>query len=54
MVAEIRGDHGAEWAAMGQVADLLEVGSAETVRKWCRQAEVDRGSRPGVSSEAAK
>ena len=53
MVTEIRGDHESEWAAMAQVAELLGVGSTETVRKWCRQAEVDRGSRPGVSSEEA-
>ena len=39
MVAEIRDDHESEWAAMTQVAELLGVGSAETVRKWCRQAE---------------
>ena len=53
MVAEIRGDHESEWAAMAQVADLLGVGSAETVRKWCRQAEVDKGTRPGVTTEEA-
>jgi transposase len=51
MVAEIRGDHDSEWAAMSQVADLLGVGTAETVRKWCRRAEVDTGQRAGVSTE---
>ena len=53
MVAEIRGDHDSEWAAMSQVADLLGVGTRETVRKWCRQAQVDAGKRPGVSTEEA-
>jgi len=51
MVSEIRGDHESEWAAMTQVAQLLGVGTPETVRKWCRQAEVDAGSRPGTTSE---
>ncbi|MCW2838486.1 MAG: transposase, partial [Marmoricola sp.] len=37
MVAEIRSDHESEWAAMTQVAQLLGVGTPETVRKWCRQ-----------------
>jgi transposase len=51
MVAEVRGDYESEWAAMGQVAQLLGIGTPETVRKWCRQAEVDAGHRPGVSTE---
>lgn len=51
MVGEIRADHESEWAAMTQVAQLLGVGTPETVRKWCRQAEVDVGRRPGVSSD---
>jgi transposase len=51
MVAEIRPDHESEWAAMTQVATLLGVGTPETVRKWCRHAEVDAGQRPGVTTE---
>ena len=53
MVGEIRSDHESEWAAITQVAQLLGVGAPETVRKWCRQSEVDAGKRPGVSTEEA-
>ena len=51
MVAEIRDQHDSEWAAISEVARLLGVGSAETVRKWFRQAQVDGGVRSGVSTE---
>jgi transposase len=51
MVAEVRGDHDSEWAAIGKVAQLLGVTSAETVRQWVRRAEVAAGDRPGVTSE---
>ena len=34
MVAEISGQHDSEWAAISEVARLLGVGTAETVRKW--------------------
>jgi transposase len=51
MVAEIRADHESEWAAMNKVAELLGVGSSETVRKWLRQNEIDAGSRQGTTSE---
>jgi transposase len=51
MVAEIRDQHDSEWAAIGAVAELLGIGTTETVRKWVRQAQVDTGDRAGVTSE---
>jgi transposase len=51
MVAEIRAEYESEWAAMSKVAELLGIGTPETVRKWCRQIEVDAGKRPGVTTE---
>ena len=50
LVAEARPDHDTEWAAITSVATKLGV-STETLRKWIRQAEVDAGQRPGVSSD---
>ncbi len=55
MVAEIMPEHESEWAAIGRVAELLGIGSQETVRKWVRQAEVGAGARTGaVSPESAE
>jgi transposase len=51
MVAEITGEQGSEWAAITRVAELLGVGTPETVRKWVRQAQVDAGARPGTTTE---
>jgi transposase len=51
MVGEIAGEQDSEWAAMCRVAELLGVGTAETVRKWVRRAEVEAGTRPGTTME---
>ncbi|SCG74816.1 transposase [Micromonospora inositola] len=51
LVLEHRGDYGTEWEAIGSIAAKLGIGSAETLRKWVRQAEVDAGQRAGVTSD---
>src|SRR5580693_584136 len=51
MVAEISNQHDSEWAAISEVARLLGVGCAETVRKWVRHCQIDAGSRPGTTSD---
>lgn len=50
VVCEHRDDYDSEWAAMRAISGRLGM-SAETLRKWLRQAEVDAGEAAGVSSE---
>ena len=51
MVGEIRGEHESDWAATARVAELLGIGTPETVRKWVRRGEVDAGIRAGTTTE---
>ncbi len=51
MVAEVRPDYESDWAAITAVAQKLGIGSAETLRKWVRQVQVDTGQRAGVSTD---
>ena len=51
MVAQVRPEYPSDWPAICAVAQKLGIGTAETLRKWVRQAEVDAGTRPGVTSE---
>lgn len=51
MVGEVQAGYPSPWAAITAVASKLGIGSAETLRKWVRRAEVDAGERPGITSE---
>jgi transposase len=51
MVAESNADYGSEFEAIKSIASKLGIGSAETLRKWVRRAEIDAGQRPGVITE---
>jgi transposase len=53
LVREHVDDYDSEWAAMCAISSRLGM-TAETLRKWVRQAEVDAGDAAGVSSETAR
>lgn len=50
MVLEHQDEHGSQWAAIESIAGKIGC-TAETLRRWVRQAERDQGKRPGVTSE---
>ncbi len=50
MVFEHRGEYASKWEAMGSIASKIGC-TAETLRKWVRQAEVDGGRRGGLTSD---
>lgn len=49
LVLEQRPAHPSEWAALQAAAPKLGT-TAETLRKWVRQAERDTGQRPGLTT----
>jgi len=50
LVLDHEKDYGSQWAAMVSIAEKIGC-TAETLRKWVRQAERDEGRRPGLSTE---
>ncbi len=49
MVFEHGGEYDSEWGAMRSIAEKIGC-TAETLRKWVRQAEVDSGRRGGLTT----
>ena len=49
MVLEHASDHASQWEAIGSIAAKIGC-TAETLRKWVRQAERERGMRAGPTS----
>jgi transposase len=53
MVFEHRHEYASQWAAITSIAGKFGM-TPETLRGWVRQAEIDDGRRPGVSSVEAE
>jgi transposase len=49
MVFEHQAEHESQWAAINSIASKIGC-TAETLRKWVRQAERDQGKRAGLTS----
>jgi transposase len=54
MVTEHKKDYSSEYEAIRSIATKLGIRTPETLRKWVRQAEVDAGARPGVTTEESE
>jgi transposase len=50
MVFDHGAEHASQWATIRSVGDKLGI-STEALRRWVRQAERDRGERPGLSTD---
>ncbi len=50
MVFDHKDQYASEWEAMSSIAGKIGC-SAETLRKWVRQSEVDSGRRGGLTSD---
>ena len=50
MVLDGAAEHGSQWAAIGSISAKIGC-TAETLRRWVRQAERDIGNRAGPTTE---
>ena len=50
LVEEAQQDHSSQWAAIQSIAAKIGC-TRETLRRWVRQAERDRGERAGLATD---
>ena len=50
MVFDHTPEHSSQWAAIQSVGEKLGI-RTESLRRWVRQAERDRGERPGLTTD---
>lgn len=50
LVQQHRSDYPSEWAAISSIAAKCGM-TAETLRKWVRQAQADAGGRPSLTTD---
>jgi transposase len=50
LVREAEHSHSSQWAAIQSIASKIGC-TAETLRRWVRQSERDRGERAGLTSD---
>ena len=50
LVREVQPDHSSQWSAIQSVAAKIGC-THETLRRWVRQAEKDRGERAGLTTD---
>ena len=51
LVIETKDQYPSEFEAIRSITAKLGIGSAETLRKWVRRAEIDGGTRPGRTTD---
>ena len=52
MVMEHQGEHKSRWATIESIAPKIGCAS-QTLSNWVKRAEIDGGSRPGVTTDTA-
>ena len=50
LVLEHQDEYDSQWAAISSIAEKIGC-TTETLRRWIRQAEIDRGRRAGLTSD---